>query len=115
MISRKQLEELAAAINGVAVCGCLPGSTAADAGVRYGDVVLQVNGVPTPTIDDYLEARKLRTYGYDLRLFRNGSEFTLFVAFRPPQNSLLALLGMLADGRYASPVHTENIKKPLPS
>ena len=61
MISRKQLEEMAATVQGIPVWGCLPGSTAAEAGVRYGDIVLGVNGMPTPGIDEYLAARKLLT------------------------------------------------------
>src|SRR4051794_31869054 len=44
MMQRKQLEEIAATVKGVPVWGCLPGSTAAEAGVRYGDIVLAVNG-----------------------------------------------------------------------
>ena len=70
MMQRKQLEEIAATVKGVPVWGCLPGSTAAEAGVRYGDIVLAVNGVPTPSIVEYLEGRKLRTDGFELRRSR---------------------------------------------
>jgi len=103
MMSRKQLEEIAETVKGVPVLGCLPGSTAAEMGVRYGDIVLSVNGVPTPTIDEYLQARKLRTDGFDLRLFRDGREFEVFVAFRPPTDTLAALAMQIADGRYVVP------------
>ena len=103
MMSRKQLEEIAETVRGVPVWGCLPGSTAAEAGVRYGDIVLSVNGVPTPSIDEYLQARKLRTDGFDLRLFRDGREFEVFVAFRPPSDTLAALAMQIADGRYVAP------------
>ena len=100
MISRQQLEEIAATVQGVPVWGCLPGSTAALAGVRYGDIVLEVNGMRTPSIDEYLSARALRVDGIELRLFRAGTELTLFVEFRPPADSLEALAAQLADGRY---------------
>lgn len=103
MISRKQLEEIANVVKGVPVWGCLPGSTAAEAGVRYGDIVLAVNGVPTPSIDEYLEARKLRSDGFELKLFRAGEELTLFVPFRPPTDTMLALATQIADGRYVTP------------
>src|SRR3954462_16004907 len=103
MMSRKQLEEIAATVRGVPVWGCLPGSTAAEAGVRYGDIVLSVNGVPTPTIDQYLEARKLRSDGFDLRLFRGGEEIEVFVAFRPPSDPMAAVALQIADGRYVAP------------
>jgi S1-C subfamily serine protease len=115
MMSRKQLEEIAATVQGVPVWGCLPGSTAAEAGVRYGDIVLSVNGVPTPGIDEYLEARKLRTDGFELRLFRAGTELTLFVPFRPPSDPMAALALQLADGRYVSPEADEAAPKGLPS
>jgi S1-C subfamily serine protease len=117
MISRKQLEEIANVVQGVPVWGCLPGSTAAEAGVRYGDIVVAVNGVPTPGIDAYLEARKLRSDGFELKLFRSGEELTLFVPFRPPTDTLLALATQIADGRYVSPPEHEAVAatKPAPS
>src|SRR6478735_10964476 len=103
MISRKQLEEIAETIRGVPVWGCLPGSPAAEAGVRYGDIVMSVNGVATPGIDEYLEARKLRTDGFELRLFRDGQELEVFVPFRPPSDPMAALALQIADGRYVTP------------
>lgn len=115
MISRKQVEEIAATVRGVPVWGCLPGSTAAEAGVRYGDIVIAVNGAPTPTINEYLEARKLRSDGYELRLFRDGQELTVFVAFRPPSDSLMALAEQLAQGRYVAPSDSDSPPKALPS
>ena len=115
MMSRKQLEQIAETVRGVPVWGCLPGSTAAEAGVRYGDIVLSVNGMPTPNIDAYLEARKLRTDGYELRLFRDGDEFTVFVGFRPPADSLTALAMQIADGRYVPHESEPPGPKPLPS
>ena len=38
MIPRKQLEAIAAAVQGVPVWGCLKDSPSAEAGVRYGDI-----------------------------------------------------------------------------
>jgi S1-C subfamily serine protease len=115
MMQRKQLEEIAATVKGVPVWGCLPGSTAAEAGVRYGDIVLAVNGVPTPTIVEYLEGRKLRTDGFELRLFRDGAEFTVFVPFRPPADSMAALAEQIADGRYVATGESSAPPKALPS
>lgn len=100
MISRKQVEEIAAAVHGVPVWGCLPGSTAAEAGVRYGDIVLRVNGVATPSMDEYLAARALRADGIELVLFRGGDELTVFVEFRAPDDDLDDLVNQIADGRY---------------
>jgi len=116
MISRKQLEEIAATVHGIPVWGCLPGSTSAEAGVRYGDIVLAVNGVPTPGIDEYLAARALRVDGIELRLFRAGEEFTVFVEFRPPEDELEALANQIADGRYlGAPEGPRERGKDLPS
>ena len=116
MISRKQLEEIAETVRGVPVWGCLPGSTAAEAGVRYGDIVLSVNGVPTPGIDEYLEARKLRSDGFELRLFRAGEELTVFVPFRRPSDPMAALVLQIANGRYVTPSEPSDVEpKQLPS
>ena len=100
MISRKQLEEIAATVQGVPVFGCLPGSTGAEAGARYGDIVLGVNGVRTPGIAEYLAARALRSDGIELRLLRAGQELTLFVEFRPVEERMESLAGQIVDGRY---------------
>ena len=100
MISRKQLEEVAATVQGVPVFGCLPGSTGAEAGARYGDIVLCVNGVRTHGIDEYLAARSLRADGIELRVLRAGQELVLFVEFRPAPDKLEALASQVAEGRY---------------
>ena len=113
MISRKQLEQIATTVRGIPVWGCLPGSTAAEAGVRYGDIVLGVNGMPTPSIEAYLDARKLRSDGYELRLYRDGEELTVFVPFRPPTDSMAALAAQIAHGRYAAPIEAETTAEPL--
>lgn len=115
MISRKQLEEIAATVQGIPVWGCLPGSSAAEAGVRYGDIVLEVNGVLTPSINEYLAARALRQDGIALRLFRNGDELSVYVEFRPPADTLEALTEQLADGRYLSPESEAPPPKSQPS
>jgi C-terminal processing protease CtpA/Prc len=78
--SRKQLAQLATALGGVPVWGCLPGSAAARLGMRYGDVILSVNGRPTPNVDDYIEARNDRPDGLLVVIFRDGREHTLEVS-----------------------------------
>jgi len=116
MISRKQLEEIAATVQGIPVWGCLPGSSSARAGVRYGDIVLGVNGVRTHGIDEYLAARALRADGIDLRLLRAGSELDIFVEFLPPEEELEEMAGRIADGRYVGSADPyESAVKDLPS
>jgi S1-C subfamily serine protease len=77
MLSRSQLNQLAETLQGIPVWGCLPGSQAQRAGVRYGDVLLSVNGVPTPDVGEYVRARALRKDGVQLVIFRDGAELSL--------------------------------------
>ena len=100
MISRKQLEEVAATVGGVPIFGCLPRSSAEQAGVRYGDIVLSVNGVRTHDLDEYLAARSLREDGLALNVLRAGRELSLFVEFRPSEENLEAFAATVAAGRY---------------
>ena len=74
MISQKAIFELAAALGGIPVLGTLAGSPAAQAGIRYGDVVLAVNNRRTRTMLDYLEAKALRADGMEVVVFRAGAE-----------------------------------------
>ena len=76
MQSRRQLAQLAAALGGIPIWSCLPGSAAARLGVRYGDVLLSVNGRPTPDVEAYVEARGLRSDGLAIVVFRDGREHT---------------------------------------
>ena len=103
MIPRNQLEEIAAAVQGVPVWGCLKGSPSADAGVRYGDIVMVVNGMRTANIEDYLEARKLRKDGVELVILRDGNEMTLLLEFRAANTtSVEQMVVELAEGRTLS-------------
>lgn len=74
MIGKASLFALAKALEGIPVLGTLSGTPAARAGIRYGDVLLSVNGMRTRTIVDYVEAKALREDGMDIVVFRSGSE-----------------------------------------
>jgi len=116
MISRKQLEEIAATVRGVPIFGCLPRSTADAAGVRYGDIVMCVNGVRTHGLDEYLAARALRDDGIELRILRGGQELELFVPFQAPEDDLETFAGKIAEGRYLGKSDVpESDTKGLPS
>lgn len=80
MINKSNLVQLAEALGGLPVYGCLPGSPAARAGVRYGDVLLGVDGHATPSWQAYLSARQSSGKVIRLRLFRDGSELEVDVA-----------------------------------
>ncbi len=74
MITKTSLFALAKALEGIPVLGSLSGTPAARAGIRYGDILLSVNGMRTKTVLDYVEAKALRTDGMDIVIFRTGTE-----------------------------------------
>jgi S1-C subfamily serine protease len=71
------LGRLAQLLGGIPVLECLPGGPAAEAGVRYGDVLVSVNGAPTPTLEDYLRALEASDGTPLLRLFRDGTYYEI--------------------------------------
>lgn len=83
MIARDSLFQLAKALGGLPVVGCLNGTPAALAGVRYGDILLSVNGRATPTFNDYLEAKALRADGMSVVVFRAGVEHPIAFEYDP--------------------------------
>ncbi len=74
MISKTALFQLAKTLDGLAVLGCMQGTPAALAGVRYGDVLLEVNGRRTRNFGEYIEAKALRADGMKVVIFRSGEE-----------------------------------------
>lgn len=79
MLKSSNLVHLAQSLGGLPVHGCLPGSPADVAGVRYGDILLSVDGHRTPTWDAYIEARQHSGASIRLRLFREGEEIEIDV------------------------------------
>jgi S1-C subfamily serine protease len=49
--------------------------------MRYGDVILSVNGQRTASAEEFVEARNLRQDGAELVVFRDGREITLDIPF----------------------------------
>ena len=102
MVTRSNLIRLAEVLGGLPVYGCLPQSPAERAGVRYGDVLLSVDGHATPSWDAYIEARGRSGASIRLRLFRDGSEFEVDVALDREHTvdpaTLGSMLGLLGDG-----------------
>ncbi|MBL9037239.1 MAG: PDZ domain-containing protein [Archangium sp.] len=71
------LERLASALGGVSILGCLRGSPAEQAGLQYGDVLLEVNGVPTPSWVAYIDAIRERGAKMSVKFSRGGNEQTV--------------------------------------
>jgi S1-C subfamily serine protease len=59
---------------GLAYLGSIQGSPADRARLRRGDVVVAVNGVPTPDLISFLQARSQRKDGATVRFVRDGVE-----------------------------------------
>lgn len=74
MIPKQSIFQLAKALEGIPILGALAGSPASRAGLRYGDILLSVNGVRTKTVVDYVEAKGLRQDGMEVVVFRTGNE-----------------------------------------
>jgi S1-C subfamily serine protease len=66
--------KIASIYGGLAFLSSAPGSPAERAGLRPGDVVIAVNGEPTPDVDAFVHARKKRVDGATIRFMRNGQE-----------------------------------------
>jgi S1-C subfamily serine protease len=103
MLSRSTLAALALSLNGLPVYGCLPGSPADRAGVRYGDVLLRVDGQATPTWDAYIAARESSGDAIRVVLFRDGVELELEIVLERTPASALSLASALGLESPASP------------
>jgi S1-C subfamily serine protease len=95
------LFSLAKALGGLPILGCLRGTPAALAGVRYGDILLSVNGRPTRTFTDYIEAKGLRADGMSIVVFRSGEERPIAFEYDPNRTPVdpMDVLGELMEMR----------------
>ncbi len=77
------LRELARSVGGLLIYGCLPGSPAARAGLRPGDILLEVNGHRPKDLFTYLASSELpnRTV---IKVLRGGERLTLVVQRSEP-------------------------------
>ena len=85
MFKLADLEKMATIMGGVLVGRTSANGPAARSGVHEGDIVLTANGVPTPDLPAFVRARKLRSDGVTLELYRYGQRFTLEVTFTAEQ------------------------------
>ena len=77
MIPQDNLEKIARIYGGILVLGSLPDSAAAESGLRYGDILTRVNGMPTATLADFFRARALDQHCMSLELIRDGVDVCL--------------------------------------
>jgi len=116
MLRWDAVTKLAQHLGGVPVLGCRPNSPAAAAGVQYGDILLSVNGVPTPDWGAYLEARAKVKGHMRIELFRDGETMTLEFDLLQPSEPVdpMALLEELIEQRVM-PLGGGSANEPEPS
>jgi serine protease Do len=71
-------------VKGVLVAGVEPGSAGEEAGLRRGDVIIEVNRQPVPDVDAYGKAIKGGEAGKSVLLLVRRGENTVFLALKPP-------------------------------
>lgn len=75
----RDLSKLAAALEGLPILGCRPNSPSARAGLRYGDILLSVDGVPTPDWATFIEVRERCVDIMVVEVFRDGDQIRIAV------------------------------------
>ena len=92
MQSPSDLTRIADAMGGLPIMGCLKNSPADLAGIRYGDILLSINGKPTPSWTEFFQARRQSKGQIVVRVFRQGDEFEVTMdlptAIRAPREVL---------------------------
>lgn len=92
------LTQIANSLNGLPILGYASGSPAARAGLHYGDIVLALNGAPTPSWAAFFEAARGQR-GLHLRVFRQGRELELQLELESTAHTPRAVL----DAPYREP------------
>ncbi len=72
-----EIARVARLLRGIPVWEVFPDSAAEHAGIRFGDVILSVNGVPTPTFQKFLAAGADHLESLEFEVFRNGERLRL--------------------------------------
>lgn len=72
-----KLERLAKILGGIPVWEVYADSGAAAAGVRFGDIILRVNGKATPTFEKFLAVGEAHLPNLEFEVFRDGRTLRL--------------------------------------
>jgi S1-C subfamily serine protease len=68
----EEIARIAKLLKGIPVWEVLPDSAAELAGVRFGDIIVRVNGVQTPTFQKFLAAGEIHLEHLEFEVFRDG-------------------------------------------
>jgi len=110
MLSPRSLERLAEIYEGIPILGSLPGTPAANHGLRYGDILVKVNDIRTAKVTDFFRARALDVEHMRVEFVRDGAHFTLTLPLATGRRP------RLEDVRsYLQPLRAETSEDPLPS
>ena len=75
LTSASNLAAMAKIYQGIPILACVPGSPAERAGLRRGDILLALDGIPTPDAESFVLAREKCERGSTARVVRAGAEF----------------------------------------
>jgi S1-C subfamily serine protease len=75
-----QVARVAEILGGIPVWEVFPGSKAELAGVKFGDIILRVNGIATPTFKSFLAAGEVHFENLEFDVFRAGRFLRLTAA-----------------------------------
>lgn len=81
-MDKKTVDEMGEIVKGVPVYVSFKGQPAFNAGIRQGDIIIAVNGMKTPTADEYIEAAKLDDEKRIIQVWRNGQELTFELSLK---------------------------------
>jgi S1-C subfamily serine protease len=117
MLKWEDVTRIAIRLNGVPVLGCRPGSPAARAGVQYGDILMAVNGAPTPDWASFIEARAKQRGTMLVEVFRAGEILRFDLTLPAPGEPVdpLAMLEELLEAGTMPMITSDRRRDPEPS